>query len=152
MRSFFLKNHIQNVLEKLFLDPVLNNQSWTYLWINSLKFYTVCFYCILSWGLSKYIETKRKTTCFCLIKAFFLKKKFWSRSPCLISCMIFVEKYFFCYILLTISYKKTNKADYKWLRVTMTDYNWLGARLWVTTCDYEPGYEWIRARPRVSTS
>ena len=28
------------------------------LWINSVNFYTVCFYCMPSWGLSKYIEPK----------------------------------------------------------------------------------------------
>ena len=27
-------------------------------WIKNLKFYTVCFYCMGSWRLSKYIETK----------------------------------------------------------------------------------------------
>ena len=37
------------------------------LWINSLKFCTVCFYCMASWGLSKYVETKLQTTCFHLI-------------------------------------------------------------------------------------
>ena len=65
--TFFLKNHTQNVVEKLFPDPFLKNQNWAYLWINSLKFYTVCFYCMPSWGLSKYIETKLKATCFYLI-------------------------------------------------------------------------------------
>ena len=43
------------------------NQNWAYLWITSLKFYTVCFYCMPSWGLSKDIETKLQTTCFYLI-------------------------------------------------------------------------------------
>ena len=46
--TFFTKNHTQNVVEKLFLDPSLKNQNWAYLWINSLKFYTVCFYCMPS--------------------------------------------------------------------------------------------------------
>ena len=27
---FFLKNHTQNVVEKVFLDPPLKNQNWTY--------------------------------------------------------------------------------------------------------------------------
>ena len=37
-------------------------QNWSYLWINSLMVYTVCFYCIPSWGLSKDIETKPQTS------------------------------------------------------------------------------------------
>ena len=40
---------------KLFPDPFLKNQNWAYLWINSLKFYAVCFYCMPRWELSKYI-------------------------------------------------------------------------------------------------
>ena len=46
--TFLLKNHTQNMVEKLFPDPFLKNQNFTYLWINSLKFYKVCFYCIPS--------------------------------------------------------------------------------------------------------
>ena len=46
MRNFFLKNHTQNVVEKLFPESFLKNQNWVYLWIDSLKFYTVCFYCM----------------------------------------------------------------------------------------------------------
>ena len=38
---FFLKNRGQTKVEKLVLDPFLKNQNDTYLWINSLKFYTV---------------------------------------------------------------------------------------------------------------
>ena len=44
----------------------------SYLWINYLKFYTVWFYWMPSWGLSKYIETNLQTTC--CYKAF-LKNK-----------------------------------------------------------------------------
>ena len=43
MRNIFLKNHIKNVVEKLFPDPFLKNQTWAYLWINSLRFYEICF-------------------------------------------------------------------------------------------------------------
>ena len=32
--------------------------------LDMLKLYTVCFYCISNWGLSKYIETKLQNTCF----------------------------------------------------------------------------------------
>ena len=57
-KTFFLKNHTRNVVEKLFPDPFLKNQNWAYLWINSLKFYTVRFYCMSRWRLPKYIKTK----------------------------------------------------------------------------------------------
>ena len=42
-----------------------------YLWIDSLKFPTVCFYFMPSLGLSKYIETKLQTTCLYRISNFF---------------------------------------------------------------------------------
>ena len=73
--TFFLKYHIQNVAEKLSPDPFLKTQNWTYLWIIILKFNTVCFYCMPSWGLSKFIRSKLQTTCFYLIKKLFLKTK-----------------------------------------------------------------------------
>ena len=44
------------------------------LWIHSLYFYTVCFYYMRSWGLSKDVKTKLHTTCFYLMK-FFQKTK-----------------------------------------------------------------------------
>ena len=53
-----------------------------------------------------------------------------------------------------ISYKKTDKPDYKWLQVTTSDYKWLRTRIrvttgdykWVqvTTSDYEPEYELLQ--------
>ena len=75
MKNIFLKNHTQNVVEKLVPDPFLKNQTSAYLWINSLKFYTDCFSCMASWGLSKYIETKLHTTSFYIILSFFKNKK-----------------------------------------------------------------------------
>ena len=43
--------------------------------IENFKLYTVCFDCMLSWGLSKYIKTKLQSTCFCFIKSFLKKNK-----------------------------------------------------------------------------
>ena len=54
-------------MEKLLPDPILKNQNWAYLWINSLKFYTVCFYCMQSWKLLKDIETELQKICFYLV-------------------------------------------------------------------------------------
>ena len=48
-----VKNHTLNVVKKLFPDPFLKTQNWAYIWVNSLKFYTVCFYCMSRWRLSK---------------------------------------------------------------------------------------------------
>ena len=38
MRNTFLKNHTQNVVEKLVLDPFLKNLNWAYLWINKVLY------------------------------------------------------------------------------------------------------------------
>ena len=79
IRNIFLEKSytekIVNVVEKLFQDPFLKDQNWAYLWINSLNFCTVCFYCMLSWGLSKYIETKLQTTCFASYKSLLKTKR-----------------------------------------------------------------------------
>ena len=69
------------------------NENWAYLWTNSVTFYTVCFYCMPSWGLSKYIKTNHQTACFYHIKSFFFffffkKKEIWNQFPCLISALL----------------------------------------------------------------
>ena len=38
MKNILLKNHTQNVLEKLFPDPYLKYQNQAYLKVNSVKF------------------------------------------------------------------------------------------------------------------
>ena len=65
--TFLLKNPAQNAVEKLFPDPFLKTQNWVYVCINRLKKYTVCFHCMLIWGLLKYRKTRPQTTCFYLI-------------------------------------------------------------------------------------
>ena len=62
----FLKNHSENVVEKLFPDHLLKNQNWAYLWINILRFYIFRFYC-----LACYVEGYRnwlKVSCRPLVK------------------------------------------------------------------------------------
>ena len=66
-RGIFLRKHTGNLVEKLFSDLFSKKSKLRYLWINTLKFYTICFYCMPSWGLSKYIETKLQNLCFYLI-------------------------------------------------------------------------------------
>ena len=41
--TFFLKNYVQAVVEKLFLDPFLKYQNWANLWINILNFIQFAF-------------------------------------------------------------------------------------------------------------
>ena len=43
MRNTFLKNHTQNVVEKLVLDPFLKNLNWAYLWINKVLYILFLF-------------------------------------------------------------------------------------------------------------
>ena len=71
------------------------------------KFYTVCFYCIPNWWLSKHIVIKMQTICFYLILSILKKMKrglelvsLFTLTSYLIFCMIFEEKYLSCYILL----------------------------------------------------
>ena len=45
-KLFFSKIHAKNMVEKPVPGPFLKNQNWVYLRINSLKFSTVCFYCL----------------------------------------------------------------------------------------------------------
>ena len=49
---FIEKSYIKKIVEKEFQDPFLKYENWPYLWINNLKFYTDCFYCIASWEWS----------------------------------------------------------------------------------------------------
>ena len=58
MRNIFLRNHKQNVVEKLVQDPSQD------LWINSLKYYQVFFFVYIcsSQGLQEYIKTNVLTT------------------------------------------------------------------------------------------
>ena len=48
MKNIFLENHTQNVVEKLFPDLLLKSRDLVHLWIVSLNFNTVCFYCMPS--------------------------------------------------------------------------------------------------------
>ena len=75
LETYFLKNHLQNVVEKLFPDLFLKKIKIEYIFGSMvLKFYTVCIYCMLIlkyWngmlGLLNYSETKLQTTSFCLM-------------------------------------------------------------------------------------
>ena len=75
----FLIYHTQNVVEKIVLDPFIENQISAYLWINSLKIFKFIFIVCPSRGLPKYTKIKVLTTCFYLKLNFFKKQKeLWS--------------------------------------------------------------------------
>ena len=96
------QTYTQNAVEKLFPDLLPKNQNWTYLWFSSLKFCTICFYCIPSWGLSKYIETSSRPLAFTSYKAFLkVKKKSGTRLSASFPAWFFEESYFPCHIPLT---------------------------------------------------
>ena len=74
-QRFFLNNHTQNVVEKLVPNPFLKNQNWAYLWINSLKFYTVYLYRMPSWGYRNILKLSCRPLAFNSYKAFSKNKK-----------------------------------------------------------------------------
>ena len=68
LRNIFVEKSYTKCAAELFPHPYLKYQNWAYLWINSVcKVLNSFFYCMLIWGLSKYSEIKKQTTCFYLI-------------------------------------------------------------------------------------
>ena len=65
-RNIFLEKSYTKCGGDTFPDHFRKNQNLAYLWINSLKFYTVSFHCMLRLRLSKNIETKLQTSSFYL--------------------------------------------------------------------------------------
>ena len=70
-----MKNHTQNVLEKLFADPYLKNQNWAYLWINGLKFIPFEFFVCRVEGYRIILKVSCRSLGFTLYKAFSENKK-----------------------------------------------------------------------------
>ena len=65
-RNIFEKSYTKCGGETILRPFSKQSQNWAYLWVKILKFHIFCFYCLLSWGLSKVIETKLQTTFFYL--------------------------------------------------------------------------------------
>ena len=76
MRNIFLEKSCTKCGRETI--PRLSN-----LWINSLKVYTLCFYCISGKELLKCIKTKLQTSCFTSCKALFEKKRSETSLPAL---------------------------------------------------------------------
>ena len=66
MRNIFLEKSYIKCGGQTIPWPFSKKSNLSISLINSLKFYTVCFYFMPSWGLSKYIKTNLQTTCFYL--------------------------------------------------------------------------------------
>ena len=98
MRNIFIENHIQNVVEKLVLDPFIKNQNWTLLLINSLK------YLFLPYAQVKVYQNILNWSAYLLllpyIKLLKDKKTSGTSHPGSFSARFCEEKYFSCYILL----------------------------------------------------
>ena len=67
---------VLSVIRHLISGISLNwlNSNWLlnlYVYISIVMFYTVCFYCMPSWRLSKFIENKPQTARLYLIQSFF---------------------------------------------------------------------------------
>ena len=83
------------MVEKLFPDPFPKRQNWAYYWINSLKFHTAWFYCMLS---------KRLSSCRPIVLTWykdFLKKK---KRPGFSLLASFSERFLNKNVLLVIFY------------------------------------------------
>ena len=122
------------MVDKLFPELFLKNKNWAYLWINILKFYTVCFYCMRSWRLSKYIKAKLQTTCFYLIKSIFEKEKeVWAgllvsfsawflKENTYLALFYYLSK-FHCLVVFTSWHPLTTK--WKWLQIIVSNFTGL---------------------------
>ena len=99
--------------------------------IPSLKFCTVCFYWMSSWGLLKYIETKVQSTCFELILIFFKKTKRGLELVSMVPHFLhnFGRRHMLCFLLLTdqVSYLVVFTLWNIWQYVYC---NYLLTRLW----------------------
>ena len=51
MTNIFIEKSYRKCGGETISSPLLKNQNWAYLWINILKFFTVCFYFMPNWGL-----------------------------------------------------------------------------------------------------
>ena len=71
----FLKNHTENVMEKLVSDPFLENENETYLWINSLIFYTAYLLYIQVGDYQNILKLRYWSLAFTSFKDFLKNKK-----------------------------------------------------------------------------
>ena len=100
-----MRNHPQIKVGKLVPDPLIKNQNWAYLCINNLKCYKVFLVYVQDVIYQNIIKVADQLLLF-YVKYFWKTKRclelpHFLKLPYLIFCMIFQEKYFSRYILLT---------------------------------------------------
>ena len=102
MRNIFLEKSYTKCGGEAIPRPFSKNQNWAFLWINSLKFYTVVF---TAWRVESYrniLKIRCRSLAFTWFEAF-LKNKEWSGTSFSNSFSAFFwrKMFLFCYILLT---------------------------------------------------
>ena len=98
IRNIFLEKSCANVLEKLVLDLFLKNQNWAYLWINSLKFRSVCSLFLLYVQFEDYqniLKLRFWPLAFTSFKGFLENKKRFGTSLSVSFSLWFLKKFFF---------------------------------------------------------
>ena len=101
LRNIFAEKSYTKYTAESIPRPLSKISKWSISLDQQCNVFSVCFYCMLIWGLLKYSDVKLQTTCFYLIQSFFKKQKVdWNQLPCFIFCIIFKEKYFSWDILL----------------------------------------------------
>ena len=89
------------MVEKLYPDAFLKNQNGAYLWINSIKFYTVYFNCSQVEGYRNILKLSCRPLAFILYKAFSKNKKSSktsfpdSFSACFLKKNIFIVNFYY---------------------------------------------------------
>ena len=103
-----MKNHTQSEVEKLFPGPFPKNQYWAYFWINILNIIDFVLIACQVEDYRKWLKLNCRPFAFTSYKAFLKNKKRSGTSqqekglePSHTFCMIFEEKYFSFYILVT---------------------------------------------------
>ena len=92
MRIFFLEKSYTKWGRENILRPFSKKLKLSISLDQWPKLFTVSFYSMPSWGLSKYIKIKPTFTYFYLIQSFFKKQKeIWNYSPGLLFSMLFEE-------------------------------------------------------------
>ena len=76
IRNIFLEKPYIKYDGGLVRVPFLENPNWGYLWINSPKVHTICFYCIPGWTLSNILTLRCSPLSYTSYKADFKSKKF----------------------------------------------------------------------------
>ena len=119
MRNIFLKKSYPKWGEKTSPRPFSKNQNWAYLWINSLKFYTISFYSMSTSSTTK-IYLKKGAIHFLLPPTKLLKK---IKNMCKLSPWL-IFKNSITKVRLGFKYTSVVSAVFNSIKVTvLADFN-----------------------------